>query len=188
MRKPADAGLESEPIPDHFWAALGRGEFHVPWCDACEDHVWPPRDRCTACLGALVGWKVLRPSGRVYSYTVVHRPAPGREDDAPYVLSYVEVDRGPIVLSNIVGPAATEVEIGERVHMLCTPPGDQRILFTRGAGCSHDAREGASSMSSPTDINQSESVADTVGGEAHLPSTHSRKDWFSNFDQTKQIH
>ena len=50
-------------------------------------------------------WMPNAPSGggEVYSFSIVHRGADGFVDAAPYVLSYVTMDGGPTVLSNVVG-------------------------------------------------------------------------------------
>jgi uncharacterized protein len=37
------------------------------------------------------------------SYVINHRPAPGFEDAAPYVIAIVELEEGPRLLTNVVG-------------------------------------------------------------------------------------
>ena len=41
--------------------------------------------------------------GRLHTYLISHRPAPGFEADVPYAIAIVELDEGPRMMSNIVG-------------------------------------------------------------------------------------
>ncbi len=41
--------------------------------------------------------------GRLHTYLINHRPAPGFEEDAPYAIAVVELEEGPRMMSNIVG-------------------------------------------------------------------------------------
>ena len=53
--------------------------------------------------------------GIVYSYTVIHRSLGEFSAATPYVVAYVELEEGPRILTNIVGPGATEVSVGQPV-------------------------------------------------------------------------
>ena len=41
--------------------------------------------------------------GALYSYVINHRPAPGFEERAPYMIAVVELEEGIRILSNLVG-------------------------------------------------------------------------------------
>jgi uncharacterized OB-fold protein len=45
--------------------------------------------------------------GRLHTYVISHRAAPGFEADVPYAIAVVELDEGPRMLTNIVGVANT---------------------------------------------------------------------------------
>ena len=57
--------------------------------------------------------------GALETYVINHRPAPGFEDDAPYVIAIVSLDEGPHLMTNLVNvepepsalPADMPVEI-----------------------------------------------------------------------------
>lgn len=45
--------------------------------------------------------------GRLSTYIINTRPAPGFEADAPYAIAVVELDEGPRLMTSIVGVAQT---------------------------------------------------------------------------------
>jgi uncharacterized OB-fold protein len=48
-------------------------------------------------------WVPASGRGKIYSYVINHRPAPGFQDDAPYVIAVVETDEGVRIMTNLVG-------------------------------------------------------------------------------------
>ncbi len=62
-----------------------------------------PRRTSPFVTGGETEW--VRASGRatLYSYNIVHRPAPGFEGRAPYALAVVQLEEGPRMMTNIVG-------------------------------------------------------------------------------------
>ena len=110
--------VDTTPDSQRFWEELGAGRITIPWCTACDTWVWYPRPVCPRCLATVDGERTLAGTGSVYSFSIVHRGAEGFE--APYVFSYVALDGGPTVLSNIVGPGCLDVAIGDGVRFL--PP------------------------------------------------------------------
>ena len=82
-------------------------------CTACSYPVAFPRPACPAC-GDVLEPALLGPQGRVWSFTTVHIPVPGREP--PYRLAYVDLDDGPRVLAHVRGPES--LAAGDRVRLL----------------------------------------------------------------------
>jgi uncharacterized protein len=57
---------------------------------------------CPTCLSEDYQWANTTGRGRLYSYSVVHRPVDPARFDAPYILAVVELDEGPRMLTNII--------------------------------------------------------------------------------------
>jgi uncharacterized protein len=114
--------LEVETTPDsqRFWEELAAGRVTIPWCATCDTWVWHPRSHCPRCLTAVDGERTLSGDGVVYGFAVVHRGAEGFEQATPYVSSYVTLDGGPTVLSNVVGDDRLDTRVGDRVRFV--PP------------------------------------------------------------------
>jgi uncharacterized protein len=116
--------VEVAVTPDSrpFWEGLTRGELVTVWCDHCDQHIWPPRSHCPACLTASTHTRALSGKGQVYSFSVVHRGDPAFAAASPYVLAYVTVDGGPTIMANIVDVPPEDVRIGMRVKLRSPGP------------------------------------------------------------------
>ena len=73
---------------------------------------------CRRCLSEDIEWIKAGGKGKVYSFTIVHRP-PSLvfEDDVPYVVAIIELDEGPRVMSNIVEMDPEKVRVDMRVEV-----------------------------------------------------------------------
>ncbi len=91
-----------QPTPEtqHYWDGTRDGEFRLQRCDDCAKAYFPPRPFCPACGGRQVSVFKASGKGRLYSYVIHHRPAPGFTP--PYAIAVVELEEGPRLMSNIV--------------------------------------------------------------------------------------
>lgn len=128
----------TDPTTTAWWSAAGEGRLLVQRCDTCGTHQLYPRPFCLRCESRDVAWVASRGTGRVYSQTTVHVPvvswlAP------PYVVALVELDEGPRLLTNLVGPPC---RIGDRVEV-CWDVRDDLVvpLFTISEERIHDDDE-----------------------------------------------
>ncbi|MGD9955698.1 MAG: Zn-ribbon domain-containing OB-fold protein [Candidatus Nanopelagicales bacterium] len=110
--------LYPEDLP--FFDGLDRGEVVVPWCEHCDDHVWPPRSHCIRCYTAVAVSRTLPGTGELYSYAVVHRGEGAFAKRPPYVLAYVALDGGPTIMADVVAGDAA-LEVGARVRLVHRP-------------------------------------------------------------------
>jgi uncharacterized OB-fold protein len=125
---PPDVDPETAP----FWAAAAEDRLVLPRCRACRWLIWYPRAVCPMCHHAGVEWVEMSGRGSVYSFTVSHRGPAAWAEHTPYVVAYVELEEGPRMLTNIVGPTAGEVAIGDQVEVVFAPAGTTKLVrFTR---------------------------------------------------------
>jgi uncharacterized OB-fold protein len=104
------------PESEQFWAGSLAGELRVQHCDSCGHDQLYPRLVCTRCHAQTLSWRASAGTGTVYAVTVVRRaPNPALADDIPYAIALVELDEGPRLMANIVGTAADDVAIGDRM-------------------------------------------------------------------------
>jgi len=94
-----------KPTPEtaEFWAGARRQELRIQRCRACGRAYFFPRPFCPHCSSRDVEWFTASGRGRLYSYVINHRPPPGFQDVAPYVIAIVELEEGPRMMSNVVG-------------------------------------------------------------------------------------
>ena len=110
-RKPVPVPLNVE-FTRPFWEAAKRHELVMPRCKRCWHMFFYPREQCPLCFSAELEWVKVSGRGRLYTYTVVRRPAnPAFNDDVPYVFALVELEEGPRMVSNVVECAIEAVKI-----------------------------------------------------------------------------
>ncbi len=114
---------EQEPLPEpdadtiEYWEAANRGEYVIPYCEACEQYFFYPRRYCPSCTSERVTFRNASGRGSVYSFSVVHRaPIPAFEGRVPYTVGLVELDEGPRVYARIE-PGSEQVQIGSPVEV-----------------------------------------------------------------------
>ncbi|MFD5811258.1 Zn-ribbon domain-containing OB-fold protein [Rhodococcus aetherivorans] len=122
------SGLPSgEPVFDvdtePYWRGAAEGRLLLTRCEECSTYVWIPRPYCPVDQ-APTRWVEASGKGTVYSHTTVHRGERSYSKSAPFVLAYVELAEGPRIMSNIVGCAPDEVEIGMPVTVTFDPVDD----------------------------------------------------------------
>jgi uncharacterized OB-fold protein len=98
-----------QPTPEtqNFWDGAKAGELRLQRCNDCANVYFPPRPFCPACASRSVSSFAASGRGRLYSYVINHRAAPGFEADAPYAVAVVELDEGPRMMTNITGVEQT---------------------------------------------------------------------------------
>jgi uncharacterized OB-fold protein len=111
-----------ETLP--FWQGTKAGELRLQRCDACAHVYFPPRPFCPKCAGRAVSWFAASGRGRLYSYVIHHRPAPGFTP--PYSIAVVELEEGPRLMTNIIDcPQTPEaLQLDMPVEVAFTPVSD----------------------------------------------------------------
>ncbi len=103
----------TEEIAQHH-ENLQRGLLRIQVCSACDRRQWPPRPVCPACSETRWEWSDAPPTGRLFTWTVVHRtPLPAFTDLTPYAVGVFDIGDGLRVIGRIIGPPASLVADGE---------------------------------------------------------------------------
>ena len=123
-----------KPTPDTqpFWDAVKRHQLSLPKCKACGQLHYFPRPFCPHCFSWDLEWVRCSGKGKLYSYVINHRPAPGFEEEAPYVIAVVELDEGPRMLSNLIDiePTPEAVQVDMPVEILFQDVNEEMAMFT----------------------------------------------------------
>jgi len=117
------------PLSAPFWAGTRAGELRLQCCDDCGAWRWTPQILCRVCHSPNFAWRATCGHGRLYSFTIVHRP-PTPAFSAPYVVAVVELDEGPLMLTNLidVSPEAIKIDMPVKVAFR-SQPGDAVTLY-----------------------------------------------------------
>jgi len=124
-----------KPTPETqpFWDGTAAGELRIQRCRVCRRHYFYPRPNCPHCGSGDVEWVTASGRATLYSYVINHRPAPGFEAEAPYVIAVVELEEGVRMMTNIVGvePTPENLPLDLELRVVFEKRGDVHIpLFT----------------------------------------------------------
>lgn len=116
-------------ISEPFWSACHRGIFQMQKCQDCDRFVWFPMYMCPHCGGAELAWTELSGQGTVYSRTLVTDPVSAASaPEGPLLVALVQLEEGPVMMSNVIGDGAADVAIGDRVRVIFQRVSDDMTL------------------------------------------------------------
>ena len=103
------------PETTEYWEAAKGGRLLIKKCNACEKNYFYPRRFCPYCMSDNTAWLETKGRGVIYSYSIM------RWVEVPYVVAYVKLDEGPIMMTNIVECPFEQVHIGQPVQVAFRP-------------------------------------------------------------------
>lgn len=103
--------------PRHWRLSEQRYRLVGEVCPDCDKKLFPPRDICPGCHGEVKIPYTFSGKGEIYSYTQVHQPPEGFEDQAPYPIALVKLEEGPLVTAQLTDlDPQGKIEIGTPVE------------------------------------------------------------------------
>ena len=111
------------PIVDYLVLDDGAPYLVANRCDTCGALYFDRRNACAKCSGRSFSKERLTDEGKVRSFTIVHRAAPGVP--TPYVSAIVDLSGGGVVKANLlnVEPSPDNVRFGMDVRLTTTVAG-----------------------------------------------------------------
>ncbi len=101
-----------------FWDGCRRGELLMQRCGHCGRLRYPAAIVCPDCLSRATEWQAVSGQGKVFSFVVFHRAYhPAWEGKVPYNVALIELDEGPIMLSNVVDVDNAKLTVGLAVRI-----------------------------------------------------------------------
>lgn len=101
-----------------FWAACREHELKLQRCADCGAYAYFPVYACPACLRSSLEWTRVSGRGRVYSRTLIMDPVSAAiPAEGPLIVALIELAEGPVMMSNLVGPGAADIAIGDEVKV-----------------------------------------------------------------------
>jgi len=109
------------PAPESlpYWQAAREHRLALPKCEDCQKFWFPPSRTCPHCLSANFSFQNVTGKGKIFSFVTFHRVyRPAFTNDVPYVVTLIELDEGPRLLSNIMGVTHDQVKCEMRVEVV----------------------------------------------------------------------
>ena len=105
-------------IAPRIWREMPqRYRYEASKCKGCGKIFFPPRLICSACKSKTFEPVILKRTGQLLTYTVIHIPPSPFKDEAPYALGVVELDGGGRINTQIVDCDFDKLKIGMKVKM-----------------------------------------------------------------------
>ena len=112
-----------------FWAGTRNKQLMTQHCPQCNQHQFPPRRICVHCGGRNPGWRAVSGRGRIYSFTVVHRPPESTfAADVPYVVAVIDLLEGGRMMTNIIDCPIADVRVDMPVMAVFEQVNDEVTL------------------------------------------------------------
>lgn len=110
------------PETSEFWAAAAQGRLLLKTCSDCGKPHWYPRVACPLCGSPDLEWRQASGRGTLYAFS------PARRADPPYILAYVTLDEGPMLMTNIIDARFEDLRIGQAVRVRFQPAAEGRMM------------------------------------------------------------
>lgn len=118
---------EPGPVTRPFWDGCRRSELLHQRCGRCRAVNFPPTAFCRACQAPEPAWEAGGGRGRLYSWTVVHRPVTPAFTP-PYAAAIVTLDEGHQIVTNIVNATPRQLRVDLPVRVTFVEVGDGLVL------------------------------------------------------------
>lgn len=103
-------------VDRQFWNYCRRNELWLQRCPGCQTYKWPPTAECDTCTETPLDWKRLSGNGSVRSSCLYERQY-FDQCLTPWLVILVELDEGPLFLSNPSEFDSESVQEGARVRV-----------------------------------------------------------------------
>lgn len=100
---------------DEFWAWYDKGELRLQRCEHCGHMPWPVVQACDHCGEARFAWERLSGLGRIVSWCSFEHDYYKGLFPIPHDTILVELEEGPLFVSNPDGFVNAEIEPGMSV-------------------------------------------------------------------------
>lgn len=93
------------PLDRPFWQHAKAHKLHLQRCTHCRHFRYPASPVCPDCGSDQAGYEPVSGKGKIVSWVVFHRCYfPSFEAEIPYNVAIVELEEGPMMISNILAP------------------------------------------------------------------------------------
>ena len=105
------------PAHDPFWEYCSNEELRLQRCKACGHITWPATEHCEACDSDKLEWERLSGKGKLISWCTFDQDYYRGMLPTPWDTIVVELEEGPLFLSNPAGFTNAEAEFGMPVNV-----------------------------------------------------------------------
>lgn len=102
-----------------FWEHTRAGTLSLQKCGSCGHMHFPGSPVCPNCLADDQSWVPVSGKGKLLSWVRFHRAYwDSFRVNLPYLVCLVDLDEGPMLVSNLVGTEPDDIVIGAAVEVI----------------------------------------------------------------------
>jgi uncharacterized OB-fold protein len=105
------------PGHDDFWAWCNKGELRLQSCEHCGRLVWPVVAMCEHCGAERFAWQRMSGRGKIVSWCTFEYDYYRGALSLPYETILVELEEGPLFISNPVDLTWRDIEFNMPVKL-----------------------------------------------------------------------
>jgi uncharacterized OB-fold protein len=117
------------PGHDEFWSWCDKGELRLQRCTSCGKVCWPVVEACEHCGGHDLHWDRMSGRGKIVSWCTFERDYYAGMLPLPWDNILVELEEGPLFVSNPSGFACKDIQRNESVKLTFTDCEDSTGTF-----------------------------------------------------------
>jgi uncharacterized OB-fold protein len=102
---------------DAFWEWCAKKQLRLPACKLCRRLAWPITDACEYCGGSRFEWARISGRGKLVSWCSFEQDYYKGLLPVPYDTILVELEEGPLFISNPSGFSNSEASCGMSVRL-----------------------------------------------------------------------
>lgn len=102
---------------DTFWSWCGKDELRLQRCTHCNELSWPIVAACEFCGAADLIWDRMSGRGKIVSWCTLERDYYGGVLPIPWETILVELDEGPLFISNPLGFTSLDIKLNMKVEL-----------------------------------------------------------------------
>ncbi len=118
----------TDTLTREFWENIERKTLVRPVCNACGNNFFSPQVVCPNCLSPDWIYEESDGNGKIYSYTVIHRPM-GDGFPNPYIVADIELEEGWRMYSRLLNYEINEISIGSKVEVIFEKHNEKTLPF-----------------------------------------------------------
>jgi hypothetical protein len=129
MTQPWVAASPQNDLDEAFWRHCALRRLCFQRCDDCGAWRHLPRHACARCGSPRWSWRESSGRGRLFTWTVTHRPPhPSLAAAVPYVSAIVELEEGVRIVSTTDGVPAAALRVDLALALDWLALGDGTLL------------------------------------------------------------
>jgi uncharacterized OB-fold protein len=109
------------PLHDEFWRWCDQGELRLQSCARCGRLSWPVVAACEHCGAGELSWAKMSGRGKLASFCTFEYDYYNGALPVPYETILVELEEGPLFVSNPLGLTWRELEVGMPMRLAFLP-------------------------------------------------------------------